>query len=83
MRARVGVTESQKEPERDSLTFLAYLNIVLLQNNQIRLSCRDTSKYGIFCQKLSKYAPRAEKMAASALRADSTLSPTLKLITAL
>ena len=58
VRARVGVTESQREPERDrerssksqrepvkayesklepkkeaSLTFLAYLNIVLLQNN--------------------------------------------------
>ena len=37
VRARVGVTESHREPERDkkeaSLTFLAYLNIVLLQNN--------------------------------------------------
>ena len=54
MRARVGVTESHREPERDrerqgeiqyepervseslreaSLTFLAYLKIVLLQNN--------------------------------------------------
>ena len=48
MRARVEVTESHREPEREtgrdpirareskkeaSLTFLAYLNIVLLQNN--------------------------------------------------
>ena len=35
--ARVGVTESHRKPERDkkegSLTFLAYLNIVFLQNN--------------------------------------------------
>ena len=47
VRARVGVTEGHREPERDreshslkacykkeaSLTFLAYVNIVLLQNN--------------------------------------------------
>ena len=67
-RSSKSLREQVKAKKEASLTFVAYLNIVLLQN---------TSKYGIFCRKLLKYALWAKKMAASAMRADSTLCLTL------
>ena len=65
MRARVGATESHREPERDRERASKSQRKPQREPVRVRLNktlfCRDTSKYDIFCQKLLKYALRAEK----------------------
>ena len=76
VRARVGVTESHREPERDRERssksqreqkrgkrhiFSIPKHCFVAKQLNITLVCCDTSKYCIFCRKLVKYALRAKK----------------------